>query len=66
MASAFNRTRSFHGVTLPRSWILENMQKLDKVQNKGANANTVWALTEPFRDLLESVYSGKDTGEARL
>ncbi|KAH9992492.1 hypothetical protein BJV74DRAFT_397873 [Russula compacta] len=61
MAWAFNRTRSFHGVTLPRSWILENLQKLDKVQNKRARADTAWALTAPFRDLLECVYSGKDT-----
>jgi hypothetical protein len=37
MASSFNRTRSLHGVTLPRSWILENVRKLHKVQNKDAH-----------------------------
>ena len=51
-----------HGVTLPRSWILENVQKLHRVQNKDVNIRVVRDIITPFRDLLERVYSG-DVGE---
>jgi hypothetical protein len=60
MASAFKRRGSLHGVTLPRSWILENVQKLHRVQNKDANLSVVREFLTPFRDLLERIYSGTD------
>jgi hypothetical protein len=50
-----------HGVTLPRSWILENVQKLHRVQNKEVNIRAVREIITPFRDLLERVYSGNDS-----
>lgn len=64
MASAFKRKGSPHGVTLPRSWILENVsaQKLHRVQNKDANVSLVSEFLTPFRDLLERIYSGTDAG----
>jgi hypothetical protein len=62
MASKYNKTRSLHGVTLPRSWLLENVQKLNRVKNKGANPRMLWHMIIPFRDLLERVYSANDTG----
>ena len=61
MASAFKWKGSLHGVTLPRSWILENVQKLHRVQNKDANVWVVREFLTPFRDLLERIYSGTDT-----
>ena len=68
MASAFKRKGSLHGVTLPRSWILENVQKLHRVQNKNANVGLVWEFLKPFRDLLERIYSATDadTGEPNI
>jgi hypothetical protein len=68
MASAFKRKGSLHGVTLPRSWIIENVQKLHRVQNKDANVRVVWEILTPFRDLLERIYSvtDADTGEPNL
>ncbi|KAI0286423.1 hypothetical protein BC826DRAFT_1108859 [Russula brevipes] len=61
MASAFRRSGSPHGVTLPRSWILENAQKLHRVQNKDAHYKVVVEIMKPFQDLLECIYSGNDT-----
>ena len=58
MAWSFRRKRSLHGVTLPRSWILENVRKLHRVQNKDANYHFAWSVTRLFRDLLESIYTG--------
>ncbi|KAF8460963.1 hypothetical protein DFH94DRAFT_790038 [Russula ochroleuca] len=57
MARALN-WNGLHGVTLPRSWILENVQKLHRVQNKDVNIRAVREIITPFRDLLERVYSG--------
>ncbi|KAI9510704.1 hypothetical protein F5148DRAFT_976352 [Russula earlei] len=64
MATAFKRSNSIHGVTLPRSWILDNIhtQKLHRVQNKDANRHLVWEMTKAFQGLLERVYSGADAG----
>ncbi|KAI0297517.1 hypothetical protein B0F90DRAFT_1819257 [Multifurca ochricompacta] len=61
MASALNRMGSLHGVTLPRSWILKNVQHLYRVQNKDAHNQVAWQMTKPFQVLLERVYSGHDT-----
>ena|SRR6266702_3246669 len=58
IAWSFKRTRSLHGVTLPRSWILENVRKLHKVQNKDAHPHFAWTTTGLFRDLLENIYTG--------
>ena len=55
--------KELHGVTLPRSWVLENIQKLHRVQNKDVNIRVVRDIITPFRDLLEGVYSG-DVGES--
>lgn len=68
MALAFKRKGSLHGVTLPRSWILENVQKLQRVQNKDAKVGVVWEILTPFRDLLERIYSSTDadTGEPNI
>jgi hypothetical protein len=63
MASTYNKTRSLHGVTLPRSWILENVRKPHKVQNKDARFDLVWTTALLFRDLLENVYAGYGAGE---
>ena len=62
MAGALTRKGSLHGVTLPRSWILENVQKFHRVQNKDVNFRVVWDILTSFRDLrvLESVFSGSD------
>ncbi|KAF8261742.1 hypothetical protein EI94DRAFT_1745299 [Lactarius quietus] len=57
MAWSFNKG-SLHGVTLPRSWILENVRKLDTVQNKGAHPHFAFQMAGLFRELLESVYTG--------
>jgi len=65
MASTFNKTRSLHGVTLPCSWILENMQKLNGAKNQGADHRILWDVMIQFRDLLERVYSGNDSGRSR-
>lgn len=68
MASAFKRKGSLHGVTLPRSCVLENVQKLHRVQNKDTSLHLVWEILRPFRDLLERTYSGTDvdTGEPNI
>lgn len=66
MASTYIRTRSLHGTTLPRSWILENVHKFNRGQIKGANSRMLWYMVIPFRDLLERVYSGNDTGESSI
>ena len=66
MASAYNRTQSFHAITLPRSWILENVQKINRVKNKYLNSRTLWYMATPFQDLLERVYSGNDTGRSNI
>jgi hypothetical protein len=68
MASAFKRKGSLHGVTLPRSWILENGQKLYRVQNKDASPRFAREFLTPFRDLLERIYIGTDadTGEPNI
>ncbi|KAI9453660.1 hypothetical protein BJY52DRAFT_1288007 [Lactarius psammicola] len=58
IAWTFKRTRSLHGVTLPRSWILENVRKLHKVQNKGAHPDSAWSTARLFQDLLENIYTG--------
>ena len=58
MAWSLNRTRSLHGVTLPRSWILENVRNLHKVQNKDAHPHFAWTTTGLFRALLENIYTG--------
>jgi hypothetical protein len=61
MARALDRNKSLHGVTLPRSWILENVQKFHTVQHKVVNVRVVREILTPCRDLLERVYSGSDT-----
>ena len=66
IASTYNRTRSLHGTTLPRSWILENVHKFNRLQNKGAHPSMLWYMVTPFRDLLERVYSGNDTGKSSI
>lgn len=68
MASAYKCRGSLHGVTLPRSWILENVQKLYRVKNKHANAGVVSSFLAPFRETLERIYSGTDadTGELNI
>jgi len=66
MASKYNGTRSLHGVTLPRSWLLENVQKFNRVQNKYLNSRMHWYMATPFQDLLERVYSGNDTGVSSI
>ena len=53
-----SKNGSLHGVTLPRSWILENVRKLDKVQNKDAHPHFAWTATRLFQDLLENIYTG--------
>ncbi|KAH9016162.1 hypothetical protein EDB85DRAFT_767953 [Lactarius pseudohatsudake] len=58
VAWSFKRSRSLHGITLPRSWILENVRKLHKVQNKDAHPHFAWTTAGLFRDLLESIYTG--------
>jgi hypothetical protein len=63
MASTYNKTRSLHGVTLPRSWILENVRKLHKVQNKDAHSEFAWTTAVLFQDLLEKIYTGYAAGE---
>jgi hypothetical protein len=63
IAWTYKRTRSLHGVTLPRSWILENVRKLHKVQNKDAHAGLAWTTALLFQDLLENVYTGHGAGE---
>lgn len=63
MASAYKKKGSLHGVTLPRSWILENVQKLYRVQSKNASTRAAWEMIKPLSDLLERVYSGTDNGE---
>jgi tetratricopeptide (TPR) repeat protein len=63
MASTYNKTGSLHGVTLPRSWILENVRKLRKVQNKDAHSEFAWKTALLFQDLLENVYTGYAAGE---
>jgi hypothetical protein len=65
MASAYKRAGSLHGVTLPRSWILENIQKLYRVQYKDVRLGAAWGMMILFQDLLERVYSGDDAGEWR-
>lgn len=54
---------SLHGVTLPRSWILENVRKLDKVQYKDAHPHFAFTTAGLFRDLLENIYTGNGIGE---
>jgi hypothetical protein len=54
---------SLHGATLPRSWILENVRKLDRVQNKDAHPHFAFTLAGLFRDLMESIYTGNGIGE---
>jgi hypothetical protein len=66
MASAYNRTRSLHGITLPRSWILENVRTFNRVKNKYLNSRMHWYMATPFKDLLERVYSGNDTGRSNI
>jgi hypothetical protein len=68
MAGALNRKGSLHGVTLPRSWILENVQKFHRVQNKDVNFRVVWDILISFRDLrvLESVFSDSDADIGKL
>jgi hypothetical protein len=68
MARALDRNKSPHGVTLPRSWILENVQKFHRVQHKDVNVRVVREILTPCRDLLERVYSGSDadTGELNI
>ena len=61
MASAFKWKGSLHGVTLPRSWILENVQKIHRVQHKNANIGVIWEILPPLQDLLERIYSGTDS-----
>jgi hypothetical protein len=53
--------RGLHGVTLPRSWVLENVQKLHRVQKKDVRINLAWGMLKPFQDLLERVYSYSDS-----
>ena len=65
MASTFNRTTLFHGVTLPRSWILENMQKLNRAKDQGTDPHVLWEMMIQLRDLLEHIYSGNDSGRSR-
>ena len=68
MAGILNRKGSLHGVTLPRSWILENVQKFHRVKNKDFNLRVVWDILTSFRDLrvLESVFSGSDADIGKL
>ena len=68
IAGTLSRKGSLHGVTLPRSWILENVQKFHRVQNKDFNARVVWDILTSFRDLqvLESVFSGGDADIGKL
>ena len=66
MASAYNSTRSFHGITLPRSWILENVQKFNRLKSKYLKSHMHWYMATPFQDLLERVYSGNDTGRSNI
>ena len=63
IAWTYQKTGSLHGVTLPRSWMLENVRKLHKVQNKGAHWNLAWTTAILFQDLLENVYTGYAAGE---
>lgn len=63
IAATFKRARSLHGVTLPRSWILEHVRKLHKLQTKDANPDFYWAMARPFQDLLENIYTGNGAGE---
>lgn len=58
MAWSFRKKGSLHGVTLPRSWTLENVRKLHKVQNKDASMRFAWTITGLFRELLENIYTG--------
>ncbi|KAI9436974.1 hypothetical protein H4582DRAFT_1853973 [Lactarius indigo] len=58
IAWSFMKTGSLHGITLPRSWILENVRKLDKVQNKDAHPHFAFTTAGLFQDLLENVYTG--------
>ncbi len=63
IASTFTKTRTLHGVTLPRSWILENVRKLHKAQNKDAHRYFAWTMARLFQDLLENIYTGNGAGE---
>ena len=63
IAWTYKRTRSLHGITLPRSWILENVRKLYKVQNKDAHFDLAWKTALLFDDLLENVYTGYAAGK---
>ncbi|KAH8984681.1 hypothetical protein EDB92DRAFT_1885663 [Lactarius akahatsu] len=58
IAWSFRKTGSLHGVTLPRSWMLENVRKLHKVQNKDAHPHFAFTTIDLFQDLLENIYTG--------
>jgi hypothetical protein len=60
MATALDWRGGLHGVTLPRSWILENVHKFHRVQKKDVKINVVGEMLKPFRDLLERIYSDSE------
>ena len=66
IACTYQRTGSLHGVTLPRSWIIEIMRKLHKLQSKDAHINVAWTTVQLFQDLLENVYTGYAAGERSI
>ncbi|KAI0258666.1 hypothetical protein BC834DRAFT_835038 [Gloeopeniophorella convolvens] len=59
MASKLRSSRSFHNVMLPRSWILDNIRRPERLHNKDTRLGNL--VVEPFSDLLEQIYSCKSS-----
>ncbi|KAF5377280.1 hypothetical protein D9615_006447 [Tricholomella constricta] len=51
---------TFHGLTLPRSWLLRHIKEPEKAKAKDTNLKNL--LIHQMPDLLESIYSGVGAG----
>lgn len=64
ISNRYRYDRSFHGVTLPRSWLRSILSTFDlsAAETRGAQ-QLFWGLLQPLEALLTQLYYGGDTGE---
>jgi hypothetical protein len=64
VSNVYGRHSSFHGITLPRSWLLQHSVQPEEV---AMNAPSIyWMLLDSMKVLLEEIQTGEGAGMLRL
>jgi hypothetical protein len=62
VSNVYERHSSFHGITLPRSWLLRHTVTVQPEEVATRAASMCWMLVDPMKVLLEEIQTGEGAG----